>query len=939
MHKHLRATRCGPLPGSRRSRRIAAAICAIGLVAAGTAVATAAPAYAEAGVSAYVTDLGTNSVDVLDTTTNTVTGSIPVGNSPQYDAVSPDGTRVYVSNSGDGTVSVIDASSQTVVATIPVGSGPGSLVVSPDGQSVYVSDANGISVIDTVTDTVASTIVGGGTLALNAAGTELFVGSGGGGIGVIDTATGQLVRTISTGGGSSSYFAVNPAGTQAWVSEGEGIYVADTATGAEKAWIETGPGAEYVDPAGITFSPDGTEAWVALERGGGALEFNTTTYTSMNGQGTPQTPGPDNIALTPDGSAVYGTGVSGATSGGVWVLNGPDAGSMITSGITEAGDIALAPPPPPAATAPAVTGLSPASGETAGGGVVTISGSGFTGATGVDFGTTAAASFTVESDSAIVATAPAGSAGAVDVTVTTPLGTSPTGSADQYTYTAPTIAVTGVSPDSDASSGGEQVTITGYGFTGATAVDFGPMAATSFTVQSDTTITATVPAYAAGTVDVTVTAPTGTSAPVADDQFTYFTPPVPAITGVSPDQGSDAGGNSVTISGSGFTYAKTVEFGSMEVSFHIVNDTTITATSPKATLGTVNITVTDAAGTSPVTTADQYTYTVPPPSVTKLSPNNGPPAGGTTVTITGTGFTGATAVDFGSTPATSFTAVSATSITATAPTGTGVAAVTVTAPTGTSAGGVDAYTYDGADLSTTITTTGTPVEGGYYSYDATMTNAGPIAAQGTSMTISLSGSPGDNILSYTHPNSTTCTVSGQSLTCSLGSLGKGATDAVTVLIEPLGTGAITATSTVSSTTTDTDPGNNTASATADITNADGCTLIGTPGADILTVTADNTVVCDLSGNDTINGAGYSGTTVYLGSGTDTVTVGPGENETVYGGMGADTITSGAGTGNVLYAGDYLHHGAAIDTLHGTHGTTCYASHNDHVYGCTSVIYN
>jgi Ca2+-binding RTX toxin-like protein len=102
---------------------------------------------------------------------------------------------------------------------------------------------------------------------------------------------------------------------------------------------------------------------------------------------------------------------------------------------------------------------------------------------------------------------------------------------------------------------------------------------------------------------------------------------------------------------------------------------------------------------------------------------------------------------------------------------------------------------------------------------------------------------------------------------------------------------------------------------------------------------ESMVVCDLSGNDTVNGAGFNGTTVYLGSGTDTVTAGPGNNETVYGGMGADTVTSGAGTGNVLYAGDYLQHGAAIDTLHGTHGTTCFASHNDHVYGCTTVIYN
>ena len=73
------------------------------------------------------------------------------------------------------------------------------------------------------------------------------------------------------------------------------------------------------------------------------------------------------------------------------------------------------------------------------------------------------------------------------------------------------------------------------------------------------------------------------------------------------------------------------------------------------------------------------------PAVTTLSPTSGPVAGGTSVTITGTGFTGATAVKFGSTAATSFTVNSATAITAKAPAGTGgMVKVTVTTPYGTS---------------------------------------------------------------------------------------------------------------------------------------------------------------------------------------------------------------------------------------------------------------
>jgi hypothetical protein len=88
------------------------------------------------------------------------------------------------------------------------------------------------------------------------------------------------------------------------------------------------------------------------------------------------------------------------------------------------------------ASGPTVTSLSPTSGPLAGGTSVAITGTGFTGATAVTFGTTPATSFTVNSDTSITATAPAAtSVGPVDVTVTTPGGTSTTSPADQYTYT------------------------------------------------------------------------------------------------------------------------------------------------------------------------------------------------------------------------------------------------------------------------------------------------------------------------------------------------------------------------------------------------------------------------------------------------------------------------------------------------------------------------
>ena len=112
----------------------------------------------------------------------------------------------------------------------------------------------------------------------------------------------------------------------------------------------------------------------------------------------------------------------------------------------------------------------------------------------------------------------------------------------------------------DQQTGGTTVTITGTVFTGATAVMFGSTAATSYVVNSATSITAVSPAGSAGTVDVTVTTPGGTSAISAADKFTYLA--IPTVTGITPAAGPVAGGTTVTVTGTGFTGATVVKFGS-----------------------------------------------------------------------------------------------------------------------------------------------------------------------------------------------------------------------------------------------------------------------------------------------------------------------------------------------------------------------------------------
>jgi hypothetical protein len=179
---------------------------------------------------------------------------------------------------------------------------------------------------------------------------------------------------------------------------------------------------------------------------------------------------------------------------------------------------------------PAVTALSPSSGSTAGGTPVSITGTGFSGATMVRFGANPA-SFTVFGTTQITATSPPG-AGTLDVTVTTPTGTSATSSADLFTYLVmpPPPTVTAVTPGSGAGLGGTQVSISGSGLSGATTVKFGTTLATSFTIVGSTQITAVSPP-GSGIVDLTVTTPNGTSAISVADRFTYVPDPGPPNSG------------------------------------------------------------------------------------------------------------------------------------------------------------------------------------------------------------------------------------------------------------------------------------------------------------------------------------------------------------------------------------------------------------------------
>jgi hypothetical protein len=252
---------------------------------------------------------------------------------------------------------------------------------------------------------------------------------------------------------------------------------------------------------------------------------------------------------------------------------------------------------------PIVTEVVPDHGPTGGGTTVDIIGKNFGGVSAVSFGGTPATPVTPVSPHEVQAVSPAGT-GTVDVTVTTSLGTSAIVPNDAFTYVT-TPAVQNVTPHSGSTLGGNRVTIVGSDFTGATAVSFGPDAATSYTVESDQEIVAITPAEPAGQVDVAVTGPDGTTPVDPADAYT-FALKVPVVTSVVPDVGPV--GTTVTITGHEFKYVSAVDFGSTPAtSYTVSKGKTITVVAPAGT-GTVDITVTNRSGTSAITPVDQYTY-------------------------------------------------------------------------------------------------------------------------------------------------------------------------------------------------------------------------------------------------------------------------------------------------------------------------------------------
>lgn len=228
-------------------------------------------------------------------------------------------------------------------------------------------------------------------------------------------------------------------------------------------------------------------------------------------------------------------------------------------------------------------------GPVAGGTAVVIHGSGFDGATTVDFGGVAAPVVAVAAAQIQVQSPAVAVPGPVDLVVHFGGAIGDVTFPAAFSYVgAPTV--TGIDPPAGTAAGGTTVTITGTDFVASSTVTIGGVAATNVRVVSATTITATTPAHpVAPGVAVAVTDVHGQTHALAA-AYVYRAPP--AVTAVAGVQGPIGGGRSVTISGTDFIAGATAFFGAAEASGVVwVSGTTLTATIPENPVGAVDVSV------------------------------------------------------------------------------------------------------------------------------------------------------------------------------------------------------------------------------------------------------------------------------------------------------------------------------------------------------------
>jgi gliding motility-associated-like protein len=309
----------------------------------------------------YVANNQSNSISVINTAAQAVTATIPVGQKPVGIVGSADGSTLYVVEQLDNAVSVLNTATQAVTATIAVGQFPEAICMSLDGSTLYVTNQvdNSISVISTATNTVAGTIVVGSSpeaICISPDGTKLYeVNGADNNLYVISTATNTVVNTIPVGSQPHNLTISADGGTVYTADQGGNtISVVNTITGQVTAAIQVG---SY--PDGTALSPDGSTLWVTNLNSSDVIAINTAAKTVVatvpvgvfpgslgnfvgNG-GCPSQPMTFTITINPSGPAIVAMGnLTPMTT----VYGTPSASETFTiSGSNLTAGILVGPPP------------------------------------------------------------------------------------------------------------------------------------------------------------------------------------------------------------------------------------------------------------------------------------------------------------------------------------------------------------------------------------------------------------------------------------------------------------------------------------------------------------------------------------------------------------------------------------------------------------------
>jgi YVTN family beta-propeller protein len=338
------------------------------------AMVAPAPASARLTPVAYVTNDFGGYVSAIDTSTNTIIGTVRVGFNPIGVAVTPDGAFAYVANNESRSVSVIATSTNTVVATVPAGNGPNGVAITPNGKFAYVANSvsGSVSVIDTSTRTVVATVTGVISpvrVAITPDGAFAYVtDSLGSTVTVINTASNVIVGTIPIGDGPGGELdnafgiAITPNGQLAYVTNyaKSAIAIVDISSNTVIDTVPVSGGT-----ANVAITPNGAFAYVTNEPANSVSVLDTSTNAVVRTVSEPAS-GPFGLAITPNGASVYvanfwGDSVSvidTSTNAIVTTIpSGPDSGPN---------SIAITPPIERAVPPPTVSILSGPPKETAG---------------------------------------------------------------------------------------------------------------------------------------------------------------------------------------------------------------------------------------------------------------------------------------------------------------------------------------------------------------------------------------------------------------------------------------------------------------------------------------------------------------------------------------------------------------------------------------------